>query len=48
MKTEAAPTMSERSFASADFAVKKKRTRLEKHFAEMDRVVPWARLFAII
>jgi IS5 family transposase len=40
--------MSQRSFASAEFAMKKKRTRREKFLAEMERVVPWARLIAVI
>jgi len=40
--------MSQRSFASAEFALKKKRTRREKFLAEMERVVPWARLIAVI
>jgi transposase, IS5 family len=33
--------MNQRSFASAEFALKKKRTRREKFLAEMDRIVPW-------
>lgn len=41
-------TMHQRSFASAEFALKKKRTRREVFLAEMDRVVPWARLEAVI
>ncbi len=41
-------TMSQRSFASAEFALKKKRTRREKFLADMERVVPWARLTAVI
>ena len=40
--------MSQRSFASAEHALKKKRTRREKFLAEMDRVVPWAKLIAVI
>ena len=40
--------MSQRSFASAEFALKKKRTRREVFLAEMERVVPWARLEAVI
>jgi len=40
--------MSQRSFASAEYAMKKKRTRREKFLAEMERVVPWARLIAVI
>ena len=48
IETEATPTMSQRSFASAEFALKKKRTRREKFLAEMERVVPWVRLIAVI
>ena len=40
--------MSQRSFASAEFALKKKRTRREKFLADMERVVPWAGLVAVI
>ena len=40
--------MIQRSFASAEYALKKKRTRREKFLAEMERVVPWARLVAVI
>ena len=40
--------MIQRSFASAECALKKKRTRREKFLAEMERVVPWARLVAVI
>ena len=40
--------MSQRSFASAEFAMKKKRTRREKFLSEMERIVPWARLLALI
>lgn len=40
--------MSQRSFASAEFAMKKKRTRREKFLAEMERLVPWTRLLAVI
>jgi hypothetical protein len=40
--------MNQRSFASAEFALKKKRTRREKFLAEMERIVPWSRLIAII
>ena len=36
------------SFAQAEFAAKKKVTRREKFLAEMERVVPWARLVAVI
>jgi transposase, IS5 family len=41
-------SMSQRSFASAEYAMKKKRTRREKFLADMERVVPWARLIAVI
>ena len=40
--------MSQRSFASAEFALKKKRTRREKFLADMERVVPWSRLVSVI
>jgi IS5 family transposase len=36
------------SFATAEFLGKKKVTRREKFLAEMERVVPWARLVALI
>ncbi|MDP9903008.1 hypothetical protein [Variovorax ginsengisoli] len=39
---------SQSSFASAEYAMQKKRTRREKFLAEMERVVPWARLIAVI
>jgi IS5 family transposase len=41
-------TMSQLSFASSEYAMKKKRTRREKFLGEMDRIVPWARLIAVI
>ena len=40
--------MNQRSFASAEYALKKKRTRREKFLAEMECVLPWARLIAVI
>jgi len=40
--------MSQRSFASAEDAMKKKRTRREKFLAEMERIVPRALLIAVI
>ena len=40
--------MKQTSFASAEYAMKKKRTRREKFLAEMERIVPWARLIAVI
>ena len=40
--------MSQRSFASAEYAMKKKRARREKFLAEMERIVPWSRLTAVI
>ena len=36
------------SFAEAEFGLKKKRTRREKFLAEMEQVVPWSRLVAVI
>jgi hypothetical protein len=35
----------ERSFASAEHAMKKKRTRRERFLADMERVVPWGLTF---
>jgi transposase, IS5 family len=50
--SEAIPTsctiMNQRSFASAEFALKKKRTRREKFLGEMERLVPWSRLVSVI
>ncbi|MCE4540807.1 IS5 family transposase [Pelomonas sp. P7] len=40
--------MSQRSFASAEYAMKKKLTRREKFLADMERIVPWPRLIAVI
>jgi IS5 family transposase len=40
--------MSQRSFASAEYAMKKKRTRREVFLAEMEQVVPWSRLIAVV
>ena len=40
--------MNQRSFASAEYAMKKKQTRREKFLADMERVVPWSRLIAVI
>jgi transposase, IS5 family len=40
--------MNQRSFASAEFALKKKRTRREKFLGEMERLVPWSRLVSVI
>jgi len=40
--------MSQLSFASLDYAAKKKRTKREAFLAEMDEVVPWPRLEAVI
>ena len=48
MKTAVTRTMSQRSFASAEHALKKKRTRREKFLADMERVVLWTRLIAVI
>jgi IS5 family transposase len=36
------------SFAQAEYAGKKKVTRRERFLAEMERVVPWARLVAVV
>lgn len=40
--------MKQTTFASMNFAAKKRRTRREKFLAEMDQVVPWAKLVALI
>jgi IS5 family transposase len=40
--------MNQRSFASAEYALKKKRTCREKFLADIERVVPWVRLIAVI
>lgn len=41
-------TISQRSFASAECTMKKRRTWREKFFAEMERIVPWSRMLAVI
>ena len=41
-------SMKQTSFASAEYAGKRRRTRREKFLAEMESVVPWARLEALI
>lgn len=46
--THSTTEMNQRSFASAEYAMKKKRTRREKFLADMGRVVPWSRLIAVI
>ena len=40
--------MSQQSFSSLDYAHKKKQTKRDKFLAEMDAVVPWDRLTALI
>lgn len=40
--------MFQRSFASAEYALKRKRTRREKFLFDIERVVSWARLIAVI
>ncbi len=40
--------MSQLSFSSLDYASKKKRTKREIFLAEMDQVVPWSRIEAVI
>ena len=40
--------MSQMSFGDAEYAGKRKRTRREVFLAEMDKVVPWPRLLALI
>ena len=46
--THSTTEMDQLSFASAEYAMKKKRTRREKFLADMERVVPWSRLIAVI
>lgn len=40
--------MSQRSFASTEYALKKKRTRREQFLEEMERIVLWARLETVV
>lgn len=40
--------MKQRSLADADFALKPRVTRRQQFLTEMERVVPWARLVAVI
>ena len=40
--------MKQTSFADLEFAGKKRQTRREKFLGEMERVVPWQRLQALI
>ncbi|MGC9129231.1 MAG: transposase, partial [Acidithiobacillus sp.] len=40
--------MHQLSFSSTEHAMKKRITRREKFLGEMERVVPWARLVAVI
>lgn len=40
--------MKQLSFSDAEYADKRKRTRCEVCQSEMDEVVPWARLVAVI
>lgn len=40
--------MNQRSYASSEYAMKKKQTRREKFLGEMERIVPWPRLIAVI
>jgi len=40
--------MSQMSFGDAEYAGKRKRTRREEFLAEMERVVPWDALLALI
>jgi transposase, IS5 family len=48
MKKPEARHPTQLSFASAEFAAKKRVTRRERFLAEMDAVVPWARLVAVV
>ena len=40
--------MSQLSFSDIEFGAKRKQTRREKFLAEMDQVIPWSRLMALI
>lgn len=40
--------MKQTTFASMSYSAKKRRTRREKFLAEMEQVVPWAKLVALI
>ena len=40
--------ISQPSFARTAYALKKKRVRPERFLADMERVVPWPRLMALI
>ena len=40
--------MKQTTFASLSYQSKKKQTRRERFLAEMDQVVPWAQLIALI
>jgi IS5 family transposase len=40
--------MSQLSFSDVEFGAKRKQTRREKFLTEMDKVVPWARLSALV
>ena len=40
--------MTQLSFSDAEYAGKRKQTRREKFLAEMDKVVPWDELLALI
>lgn len=40
--------MRQRSFASTEYALKKKRTRREMFLADMERIVQWSRLETVI
>ncbi len=40
--------MNQLSFSDVEFVVKRKQTRREKFLSEMNQVIPWARLMALI
>ena len=40
--------MTRLSFSDVEFGAKRKQTRRDKFLAEMDAVVPWARLVALV
>ena len=40
--------MTQLSFSDVEFGAKRKQTRRDKFLAEMDAVIPWARLVALV
>ena len=48
VRTERLSPMKQMSFADAEYAGKRKQTRLERFLIEMDQMVPWKSLIALI